>query len=114
MQRKILYSLLVLVLSLSLATPAMAQNNGQESAKGEAKSYIVVLQGDPILAYEGDIAGYPATKPGKGEKVNPNSAHVRKYQQLLETQHEQSLQDANAAAAINSYTFALNGYSAVL
>jgi subtilisin family serine protease len=108
--------LLVLVLSLSLATPAMAQNDGRESARGEAKSYIVVLEGDPILAYEGDVTGFAATKPGKGEKVNPNSANVRKYKEHLETKHDQSLQGANVStdAKVNDFAFALNGYSAIL
>ena len=114
MQRKILYSLLVLVLSLSLATPALAQESGR--ANSNAKSYIVVLTDKPIVAYDGGIAGYEATKPAKGNKVNPNSAHVKKYEKLLELKHDQSLQDVggSADASIHDFAFALNGYSAFL
>src|SRR5690242_18210578 len=97
MQRKILYTLLVFVLSFSLATPATAQSNGQAFAQGEAKSYIVVMAANPILAYNGNEAGYPATKPGKGQKVNPNDTNVRKYKNHLEAKHDQSLQNANVS-----------------
>lgn len=116
MQRKLLYSLLVLVLSLSLAAPAMAKDADRPLMQGNAKSYIVVMANDPIVSYEGEIPGYEATKPGKGQKVNPNSAHVRKYQSFLEKSHNDSLAAANvnANAKVHNYTFALNGYSAIL
>ena len=114
MQRKILYAMLVLALTLSLSTPALAQDSS--AAQGGAKSYIVVLASDPILAYDGDVAGYAATKPGKGDKVNPNSANVKNYEKFLESKHNESLQDAGAStdAKVNDFTFALNGYSALL
>ena len=116
MFRRIFYTLLVLSLTLSLSTPALAQDSGRQFANGDAKSYIVVMAGDPILAYEGGIAEYAATKPGKGEKVNPNSAHVKKYENFLESAHNNSLQNAGAGidAKVNDYAFALNGYSAIL
>jgi len=80
------------------------------------KSYIVVMLDDPAVAYEGDIAGLPATKPGRGGKINPNSAHVRKYQAFLEESHEDSLEAAGADVSqkVHDYTIALNGYSAIL
>ena len=112
MKRKIFNILIILVLSLSLSATAFAQN----PAKGKAESYIVVMKQDPVVAYEGDEAGLPATKPGKGGKVNPNSAHVKKYQKHLEASHNASLKKAGVSpnAKINDYTVALNGYSALL
>jgi subtilisin family serine protease len=78
--------------------------------------YIALMSGDPIVAYDGDIEGLPATKPGKGQKVNPNSAHVKKYDQHLETMHRAALQSAGADLddLVYSYTFALNGFAAEL
>ena len=116
MKRKLFNLILILVLALSVSTSVLAQEDSQPSAQGNAKSYIVVMAGDPIVAYEGDILGYPATKPGKGEKVNPNSAHVRKYEKFLEENHNESLADANVStsAKVNDYAFGLNGYSAIL
>ena len=108
--------MLVLVLTLSLATPALAQDSGRPSPQGNAKSYIVILANDPIVSYKGNIPGYPATKPGAGSKVNPNNANVRKYDKFLEKSHNDSLAAAKvkASAKVHDYSFALNGYSAIL
>ena len=125
MKRKILNVALIVVLTLSLTTAALGQSDdfGSPDAsnralgnKGEVKSYIVVMDQLPIATYEGNVAGYPATKPGKDAKVNPNSAHVRKYEKFLESQHDASLAAAgvDASAKVNDYAFALNGYSALL
>ncbi len=86
------------------------------SAQSEVNSYIVVMELNPVIAYEGDIAKLPATKPQKGKKVNPNSAHVKKYQNHLVATHVDSLGEAGASAGqkIHDYTIALNGYSALL
>jgi len=116
MYRKFFNVMLVLVLALSVSSSVFAQAGKAPSAQGDAKSYIVVMANDPIVAYEGDIRGYPATKPGKGQKVNPNSAHVRKYEQFLEDSHNDSLDAAgvDTDAKLNDYAFGLNGYSAIL
>jgi subtilisin family serine protease len=116
MYRKIFNITIVLVLALSVSTSASAQKSAVPSAQDDAQSYIVVMASDPIVAYEGDIRGYPATKPGKGEKVNPNSANVRKYEKFLESKHNESLEGAGVGtdAKVNDFTFALNGYSAIL
>ena len=118
MRNRFLYLLMVLAITLSLSSPAMAQGDGsaRQFANSDAKSYIVVMRSDPILAYNGELAGYEATKPARGDKVNPNSAHVRKYEQFLESKHVDSLQAVGASpeVKIHDYTFALNGYSAIL
>jgi subtilisin family serine protease len=74
-------------------------------------TYIVQLSGDPILAYEGDIRGYKATKPGKGKKVNPNSAHVKKYAARLESQHDDAVARVGGEK-IYSYKYSFNGFAA--
>jgi subtilisin family serine protease len=116
MSRKIFNVMLIFVLALSLSSSAFAQADEAPSAQGNAKSYVVVMANDPIISYEGDILGYPATKPAEGKKVNPNSAHVRKYEKFLENSHNASLEaaDVNASAKVHDYTFGLNGYSAIL
>ena len=51
-------------------------------ANGKSKSnnaYIVQLLDKPVVAYDGGIAGLKATKPKKGQKIDPNSADVVKY-----------------------------------
>ena len=123
MTRKLFNILLIIVMALSLATAALAQEDGPQNPdtpaslnQGGAKSYVVVMDLQPIISYEGDVDGYEATKPGKGGKINPNSAHVRKYDQFLEKKHNASLEAAGASSdqKIHDYTVALNGYSAIL
>ena len=111
MKRITINILLILVISLSLSAAAFAK-----SPAPETESYIVIMKQDPVIAYEGGEAGLPATKPGKGSKVNPNSAHVKKYQKSLEASHSVSLVKAGADvdAKVHDYTVALNGYSAFL
>ena len=86
------------------------------SSASERKSYIVVMAAVPLVAYDGDIAGYPATKPDAGATVNTTSTAARKYTQLLHSQHNESLADAGVAPAekVNDYSVALNGYSAIM
>ncbi len=116
MSRKVLYALLVISLALSLTSPVLAQDTGRQFASGDAKSYIVLMADDAILSYDGGVPGYQATKPGEGDKVNPKSAHVKKYEKFLETKHNESLQEAGAStqAKVHDFAFALNGYSAIL
>jgi len=117
MYRKLFNILIIFVMVLSMSTTALAQEAESSTAgQVETQSYIVIMELLPVIAYEGDISGYQATKPGKGEKVNPNSAHVRKYEKFLENTHKASLNAANvtSSAQIHDYTFGLNGYSAIL
>ena len=82
----------------------------------ERKSYIVVMSGDPLLAYDGDVAGIPATAPAAGKKVDTTTAAAQKYTQYLGRQHNDSLASAGVSTAekINDYSVAVNGYSALM
>jgi len=73
--------------------------------------YIVQMKGSPVIAYEGDIKGYKATKPGKGKKLNSNSAHVRKYADFLGKKQNQLMRSVGAEK-VYSYRYALNGFAA--
>ena len=86
------------------------------AAKADPQVYIVIMDLMPAIAYEGDIEGFEPTKPGKGGKINPNSAHVQKYTKFLEQKHNQTLEAVGAVEAdkIHGYTVALNGFAAKL
>ena len=76
-----------------------------------AASYIVQLSDDPAAAYEGGIAGYAATAPAKGKKLDSTSNDVKKYVAYLNGKH------ADAAAAVGAekyydYGFSFNGFAA--
>ena len=89
----------------SMDIPAAEQKAAQPSI------YIVQLKGNPVIAYEGDVAGYKATKPGKGQKINRNNRDVKKYGAYLEKQQNNAI-DSVGAEKVYSYRYALNGFAA--
>jgi hypothetical protein len=78
--------------------------------------YIVYMSDPPAVTYEGGIPDLPATKPGKGRKIDPSSAHVKKFTEAARERHRQALRAAGASESqkIHSYTYALNGFAAHL
>ena len=45
--------------------------------------YIVHMKASPVVSYTGDIHGYNATKPGKGQKIDPLAANTLSYVSYL-------------------------------
>jgi subtilisin family serine protease len=109
--RRVLVLLTALATALAIMVPVSAVE-----VSGDREPYVVMLADDPVVAYEGDIAGLPATKPDKGKKVNPNSAAVKKYQDHLDEQRGNARAGAgvDASQIVNTYDFALAGFSALL
>jgi len=119
MKRSLLFYLFVVLFASSVSSVAIGKGSGpapQALKDGKAKSYVVLMEQQPVISYEGDITGYEATRPGKGTKINPKSAHVRKYQNFLKSQQDKTLTNAGVdqAARVHTYTIALNGFSAVM
>ncbi len=89
----------------------------QRQAPGANKSaqtndiYIVQLKADPVIAYKGDVAGYEATKPAEGEKVDAESAGVKRYAAHLEQNQDQMIHRAGGSK-VYSYRYAFNGFAA--
>ena len=74
------------------ATPGNGQANGLEQTDGTEKAlYVVQMLDLPVVAYDGSIKGYPATKAKSGQKINPNSAKVKKYAAYLDSTHDAAL-----------------------
>src|SRR6186997_3137127 len=97
------------------APPASADPSAQ-SSKSSAAVYIVQMTDDPVVAYKGGRAGFAATAPRQGEHANPNSAHVRRYQDFLNRSHADALRAAGASGngKFYDYTFSFNGFAAQL
>jgi len=80
-----------------------------------AMRYVVQMDGAPVVAYEGGVAGLPATKPAKGEKIDPNSTKVKKYVDHLTKKQDQALAKVGAKNnKIYSYVYSFNGFAAEL
>lgn len=78
-----------LFLLLGAITPAygMVQNTDGPSTYTDNTEYAFVRFTDaPIASYNGQMNGYAATKPSKGQKLNLNSPAAQKYGQRLESQ----------------------------
>jgi subtilisin family serine protease len=78
------------------------------------KIYIVQLAEMPVTAYTGGIQGLAATKPRKGQKIDPNSPHVNAYKGYLASRHDAVLAQAGGAKKLYSYGYVFNGFAAEL
>jgi subtilisin family serine protease len=111
---RLFHALLILIAALSLTVSAFAPAPASTAAKSASNVYIVMMAADPVASYQGDIAGYQATKPPAGGKIERFSAAVQSYAQFLIGKHDEVLGAAgiNPAAKIYDYSFALNGFAA--
>jgi subtilisin family serine protease len=83
------------------------------TVKGVSDAYIVILEEAPAAAYTGGIAGYAATKPAAGKKLNKNNANVQKYVGYLVSRHN-AVARSVGATKMYDYEYSLNGFAAVL
>ncbi|MDQ3655887.1 MAG: S8 family serine peptidase, partial [Chloroflexota bacterium] len=105
--------LTVMVSPVSAVTPQPVPDDAID--KKASRTYIVRLEADPVVAYEGGTNGLAATKPGPGEKINPNSPTVKAYASHLTSTHDSTLAALGPGAhKIHDYVYSFNGFSAVL
>ncbi|HWQ84334.1 MAG TPA: S8 family peptidase [Anaerolineales bacterium] len=83
-------------------------------AKSSNNIYIVQMVDQPIVAYEGDIAGLKATAPRQGQKVNIFNKDVIAYGDYLKGRHNDALAAAGGGRKVYDYTFSYNGFAAEL
>jgi subtilisin family serine protease len=122
MDRKRLLTLsaaaLVAVASLSGPMLATAAAGGEGKAIGQNKftnnAYIVQLTEDPVVAYNGGIKGYAATKPRKGQKIDPNSPAVVSYMSYLTSRQDALLGSVGASKKLYSFGYVFSGFAAEL
>ncbi|MGF6824147.1 subtilisin family serine protease [Microbacterium sp. ZKA21] len=80
---------------------------------GAPGHYIVVMKGDPLATYPGDVAGLRSTKPDKGDQLDAQSANSQKYIAHLKNEQRKLAKDAGVAPDV-TYQVTLNGFSADL
>ena len=111
--------LFVFVMAFAQVTDAQVENSKLKSIlskKTDSWVYFVQMDLDPAISYKGDVPGFRATKPIKGKKINPKSAHVRKYRKFLNAEHDAVLNAVGVKTDKKIYDFsvALNGFAAQL
>jgi subtilisin family serine protease len=99
--------------ALTLVVALIAGVQSASSAGGGGSSYIVQLADEPVLTYTGGTAGIPATAPAKGQKINPNSASVKRYVDHLKAKHAE-VAGKVGASKFYDYVYAVNGFAAPL
>src|SRR5262245_44419289 len=98
--------------SIALATMSNAASSPNAAGYKDGR-YIVTFVDDPVAAYEGYAAGFAATKPAAGKKLNRNSAAVKNWQAHLTSKHDAALANVGASK-IYDYTITNNGVAANL
>src|SRR5262245_16966571 len=76
----------------------LAQGRDQDSAATKTRGsrarasnrlYIVRMAELPVALYDGGLSSYPATRPPRGQKIDPDSANVSRYAGYLDGRHSQ-------------------------
>ncbi len=107
----------VAAMSVPLSTAVAAPGAEAKSAakqKFSNNAYIVRLAEQPVVAYDGSIKGYKATRPRKGQKIDPDSPQVVNYKSYLESRHDQVLASVGGGKKLYSYGYVFNGFAAEL
>lgn len=103
---------------LAMHSSIAGAQSGKSRAAGKSTQsnsvYIVRLTDAPVVAYDGKIRGYSATRPKKGAKIDPNDANVDKYFGYLSSKHDSVLQKVGGGRKLYSYGYVFNGFAAEL
>src|SRR5262245_9846297 len=84
------------------------------SAAPQNGVYIVQMKAAPVASYTGDIAGYNATKPSPGQKVDPLAANTVRYVGYLKGKHDEALRKVGGGQKVYDYAISYNGFAAKL
>ena len=110
--------------ALMSAVPAQGGNEVKDAAPDSDRrpsnptatngAYIVQLAELPVTAYDGRIRGLQATRPARGQKINPNAPAVTTYMAYLANRHDTVLRGVGNGRKLYSYGYVFNGFAAEL
>jgi len=114
MKRECTAALAIVVGATAMGGTAVPAD-GPRLAKERANSvYVVQMSADPVVAYKGGIRGYQATKPRKGQKIDPTDPQVINYVGYLDASHDRALAAIGGGRKLYDYRFVYNGFAAEL
>jgi subtilisin family serine protease len=93
-----------------LARPGRGDAGSVQRSNG---LYIVQMAQDPASSYAGGIAGFAATRPGRGRKLDRTDPGVDSYARYLVERHN----EANSRVGgrkVHDYRYSFNGFSTEL
>jgi subtilisin family serine protease len=106
-------TLVVTVMVVGTASARVGDAGVSSESKSAQPTYIVRMIQNPVVAYEGGIAGYRATAPAKGGKIDSLNADVVKYVGYLKAKHDEKLAKVGGQK-IYDYNYSFNGFAAKL
>ena len=113
--RRVLVTVVMLV--LGMAGTLFAQDpaaSGNAAGKARNNLYVVQMMDPPVVSYGGGINGLRATRPNRGQKIDPNSGDVIAYAAYLDSSHNNALAVAGGGRKIYDYHYTFNGFTAQL
>src|SRR5262245_46607596 len=96
-----------------LADPSPSQAVQARSAQRTNKLYIVRMADLPVVSSTGGVQGLAATKPARGQKIDPNSPTVSGYAAYLDGQHTRAA-GAVGGRKVYDYRYSINAFAAEL
>jgi subtilisin family serine protease len=101
-----------IIVVATMSNAAASDTSGQKASYRDGR-YIVTFADDPVGTYDGYQAGFAATRPKAGQKLDPASPAVVKWRQNLTAKHDSALAKVKATK-IYDYTVTNNGIAADL
>ena len=99
----------------AFATTATAASDGIAGKPAPTNNvYIVQMVDSPVSAYQGGIAGFAATKPRKGNKIDPNTPDVVRYKDYLASKQDAALARVGGGKKLYNYGYVFSGFAAEL
>jgi subtilisin family serine protease len=93
---------------------AAGADDHRSSARRQSNVYIVRMSEDPAVAYKGGLPGLRATKPARGQKIDPNDPRVADYVAYVDSRHDAALVRAGGGRKVYDYSYSFNGFAAEL
>jgi subtilisin family serine protease len=102
------------VAAFALVTAGGAE--AQTAGSSATALYIVQVAGAPLASYSGGVAGYAATKPQDGRKLDTHSAPAQQYGNHLKAQQKDVLRNAgvDTGKTVYQYNTTFNGMAVKL
>ena len=102
------------IVGLTFSLQAQASDDADLPVRHDInkKTYIVQLVDKPLIAYEGNIQGFAATKPQKNHKLDFSSNAIKHYAEFLRTRKDEALNAVGNVRKLHDYEVAFNGFAA--
>jgi subtilisin family serine protease len=111
-RRRTLVSAAVGAAALVAGLTAITTQTAEAAPSPATATYLVQLADAPAAGYTGGVAGYAATKPAAGAKIDASAPAVSRYRGYLAKRQDGVLKAAASAKPFHRYSVTFNGFAA--